>query len=165
MPLYFHVVTRILKEMRIKQQQTGGHFDYGTFKRALATEGLTGGQLGPLGQRLETLESFMAQEHVAQGLCLSKKSSRKENVEAFKNTATAWEGKVSTEQHNLSVTSQHGVDILINKTMKTAPGWTIDNCRPLLSLCDGRVCVCSVQHLPEPVPRAEYHDGPGRCPG
>lgn len=100
MPLYFHVVTRILKEMRIKQQQTGGHFDYGTFKRALATEGLTGGQLGPLGQRLETLESFMAQEHVAQGFWLSGMSSRKENglsVEASKDTATAWEGKVSTE--------------------------------------------------------------------
>lgn len=59
MPLYLHVVTRILRDLRVQQQQLGTSFDYGAFKRALAYENLTDGQRAPLQQRLETLESFM----------------------------------------------------------------------------------------------------------
>lgn len=60
MPLYMHVVNRILRELRLKQQQMGGSFDYRAFKAMLAQEDLTDSQRVPLAQRLETLESFMA---------------------------------------------------------------------------------------------------------
>lgn len=60
MPLYMHVVSRILRELRLRQQQTGGSFDYRAFKAMLAAEDLTDSQRVPLAQRLETLESFMA---------------------------------------------------------------------------------------------------------
>ncbi|KAG6001544.1 hypothetical protein E4U21_004101 [Claviceps maximensis] len=92
MPLYFHVLTRILKDMRIKQQQqqTAGHFDYRAFKQALTSERFSKDQTGPLMQRLETLESFLAQEHVG----------TRGSVAAFRDghngqgdTATVWEGK------------------------------------------------------------------------
>ncbi|KAG6022427.1 hypothetical protein E4U41_002264 [Claviceps citrina] len=88
LPLYFHVVTRILKEMRIKQQEQrsagggGGHFDYQAFKQALALETMTPGQLAPLTQRLETMESFLAPEHVGKTLATRRM-----------DTATKWEGK------------------------------------------------------------------------
>ncbi|KAM0199640.1 hypothetical protein ACHAQI_012014 [Fusarium lateritium] len=59
MPLYLHVVSRILRDMRIKQQQNDSAFDYKAFKKAIENEDLTDGQLVPLQQRLETLESFM----------------------------------------------------------------------------------------------------------
>ncbi|KAG6001382.1 hypothetical protein E4U43_001330 [Claviceps pusilla] len=89
MPLYFHVLTRILKEMRIKQQQTGGHFDYRAFKQALKDEKFSRDQNGPLEQRLETLESFLAPEHVA----AKPVSSRHGWVVPAKDTATKWEGE------------------------------------------------------------------------
>lgn len=60
MPLYMHVVNRVLRELRLRQQQTGESFDYRAFKALLAREDLTDGQRVPLSQRLETLESFMA---------------------------------------------------------------------------------------------------------
>lgn len=60
MPLYMHVVNRILRELRLRQQETGGSFDYKAFKAMLAREDLTDSQRVPLAQRLETLESFMA---------------------------------------------------------------------------------------------------------
>ncbi|KAF6832648.1 hypothetical protein CPLU01_06044 [Colletotrichum plurivorum] len=61
MPLYLHVVNRILRDMRIEQQRTGSGFSYQTFKRHLDKADLTPMQRGPLGQRLDTLESFMAE--------------------------------------------------------------------------------------------------------
>lgn len=59
MPLYMHTVKRILRDMRMIQQETGAGFDYQTFKRRLLSASLTPSQLDPLSQRLETLESFM----------------------------------------------------------------------------------------------------------
>ncbi|WZH44045.1 P-loop containing protein [Fusarium acuminatum] len=64
MPLYLHVVSRILREMRITQQQTDSAFDYKAFKKAIDRESLTEGQLVPLQQRLETLESFMVRSQI-----------------------------------------------------------------------------------------------------
>lgn len=60
-PLYMHTVTRILREMRLEQQRRGKDegFNYGDFKRRLTGQALVGGQLGPLQQRLDALESFM----------------------------------------------------------------------------------------------------------
>lgn len=60
MPLYMHVVNRVLRELRLRQQQTGESFNYRAFKALLAREDLTESQRVPLAQRLETLESFMA---------------------------------------------------------------------------------------------------------
>ena len=63
-PLYMHTVTRILRDMRLEQQDSGEDgFDYGKFKLRLTDEGLIGSQLGPLQQRLDALESFMVPQH------------------------------------------------------------------------------------------------------
>ena len=59
-PLYLHTVSRILRDMRVRQQTTGNAFSYGEFKRQLLSEALTPAQLVPLNQRLDTLESFMS---------------------------------------------------------------------------------------------------------
>ncbi|KUJ12771.1 uncharacterized protein LY89DRAFT_592320, partial [Mollisia scopiformis] len=59
MPLYLHAINRILREMRMVQQQTNGSFNYAEFKRLVADCNMTPGQLAPLTQRLDTLESFM----------------------------------------------------------------------------------------------------------
>ncbi|KAE8312119.1 hypothetical protein BDV41DRAFT_307779 [Aspergillus transmontanensis] len=63
-PLYMHTGKRILREMRITQQGTKGSFDYQTFKDRVMYSGLNRGQLGPLKQRLETLESFTPEGQV-----------------------------------------------------------------------------------------------------
>ncbi|KAL1862759.1 hypothetical protein Daus18300_008403 [Diaporthe australafricana] len=60
MPLYMHVVNRLLRDLRLRQQQNGTPFDYQAFRKLLAREDLTDSQRVPLNQRLETLESFMA---------------------------------------------------------------------------------------------------------
>ncbi|KAK4443718.1 hypothetical protein QBC34DRAFT_310525 [Podospora aff. communis PSN243] len=62
MPLYLHVVNRILRELRVSQQRSGGSFSYSKFKQMLALEQLTDMQLSPLKQRLDTLESFMVED-------------------------------------------------------------------------------------------------------
>ncbi|OBT69558.1 hypothetical protein VE03_00820 [Pseudogymnoascus sp. 23342-1-I1] len=59
MPLYLHAVYRILREMRIEQQEAGTTFNYATFKQRVAQTDMTTAQLSPLAQRLDTLESFM----------------------------------------------------------------------------------------------------------
>ncbi|PHH89879.1 hypothetical protein CDD83_5052 [Cordyceps sp. RAO-2017] len=65
MPLYLHVVTRILRDLRrAEQQQRTTHFHYKAFRDAVAKEDLTPGQLAPLQQRLDTLESFMVEQQV-----------------------------------------------------------------------------------------------------
>ncbi|SPO05446.1 uncharacterized protein DNG_08133 [Cephalotrichum gorgonifer] len=63
-PLYVHVIQRILRDMRIAQQQ-GDHiqpFKYAEFRRRIGQEDLTDHQLVPLNQRLDTLESFMVKK-------------------------------------------------------------------------------------------------------
>ncbi|GCB21730.1 hypothetical protein AAWM_04615 [Aspergillus awamori] len=64
-PLYMQTAKRILREMRVAQQETQAGFDYKTFKNRIIDSGLTPGQLEPLKQRLEMLESFMPQAQVA----------------------------------------------------------------------------------------------------
>ena len=59
MPLYLHAVYRILREMRIEQQEMGTAFRYANFKERVSQTEMTPAQLSPLTQRLETLESFM----------------------------------------------------------------------------------------------------------
>ncbi|PTB67626.1 hypothetical protein BBK36DRAFT_1197323 [Trichoderma citrinoviride] len=63
-PLYLHVIQRILKDLRIEEQLNGTTFNYREFKRRLLDETLAAGQLVPLQQRLDNLESFMVKEQV-----------------------------------------------------------------------------------------------------
>ncbi|OGM44506.1 hypothetical protein ABOM_006771 [Aspergillus bombycis] len=63
-PLYIHTVKRILRELRIVQQEAGTPFNYQEFKQRVLSSKLTRDQLGPLKQRLDTLESFMPREQV-----------------------------------------------------------------------------------------------------
>ncbi|KAH0494493.1 hypothetical protein TgHK011_001110 [Trichoderma gracile] len=65
-PLYLHVVQRILKDLRIEEQLDGTTFNYREFKSRLIDAALAPGQLAPLQQRLENLESFMVKEQVVQ---------------------------------------------------------------------------------------------------
>ncbi|KAH6666530.1 hypothetical protein F5X68DRAFT_177017 [Plectosphaerella plurivora] len=60
-PLYMRVVGRVLRELRLEQQETGGYFNYQKFKSKMDHEDLTDMQRAPLNQRLDTLESFMVQ--------------------------------------------------------------------------------------------------------
>ncbi|RKL28132.1 hypothetical protein BFJ72_g12592 [Fusarium proliferatum] len=71
--------------MRIAQQQTNSAFDYKAFKTAISKESLTEGQLLPLQQRLETLESFMVTEQTFVGGSASRskvKPKKKANTSA-----------------------------------------------------------------------------------
>ncbi|ETS87822.1 hypothetical protein PFICI_01650 [Pestalotiopsis fici W106-1] len=61
-PLYIHVIQRVLRDLRIEQQATGGAFNYKKFKQIIDQEDLTNQQRVPLDQRLETLESFMVKK-------------------------------------------------------------------------------------------------------
>lgn len=63
MPLYMHVVNRILRELRIAQQHNGTKFSYKAFMDMLKKEDLTDHQRVPLDQRLDNLESFMAKNN------------------------------------------------------------------------------------------------------
>lgn len=85
MPLYMHTVKRILREMRIVQQETGAGFDYQGFKRRLMSSNLTPSQLEPLNQRLETLESFMPKSQTGKGGATNGKKPR----------GSIWEPKVT----------------------------------------------------------------------
>jgi hypothetical protein len=59
-PLYMESVKHILREIRIAQQaKEGSGFDYREFGRRIDACGFTPGQMGPLSQRLDALESFM----------------------------------------------------------------------------------------------------------
>lgn len=63
-PLYVHTIQRILREMRLLQQEEGSQFDYHMFKKKILAADLLPSQLEPLMQRLETLESFMPRQQV-----------------------------------------------------------------------------------------------------
>lgn len=70
-PLYLHVIQRILRDLRLEQQQQPDRsdgrvtpFQYAKFKMLLKKENMTPAQLAPLKQRLDTLESFMVGKQV-----------------------------------------------------------------------------------------------------
>jgi len=86
MPLYLHVVTRVLREMRIAQQHSGGAFNYALFKANIMSEDLTPAQLAPFQQRLDTLESFMP-KHQTSYSAMGKKKPRDP-------TGTDWKSQV-----------------------------------------------------------------------
>lgn len=82
MPLYLHAVNRIIRELRLAQQQKEvdgqlDQFDYGEFKRMLEECPMTPAQLAPLRQRLDTLESFMPTEQTIASTGASTGASQK----------------------------------------------------------------------------------------
>ncbi|KAK7419259.1 hypothetical protein QQX98_003411 [Neonectria punicea] len=93
MPLYLHVVSRILREQRILQQRVGTAFDYAAFKRALETESLTEGQLAPLKQRLDTLESFMVEKQTM--TMVGKSPAKKKNLSSDGNSWKPMAGQLT----------------------------------------------------------------------
>lgn len=96
MPLYLHVVSRILRDLRILQQRNGTEFDYGAFKLALSNECLAEGQSVPLQQRLETLESFMVLKQASvHGLSTTSKVNGKNDSVKSSQEGNSWEPVVS----------------------------------------------------------------------
>ncbi|RBR09934.1 uncharacterized protein FIESC28_09680 [Fusarium coffeatum] len=91
MPLYLHIVSRILRDMRIAQQQSNLPFDYKAFKTALSTETLTAGQLLPLQQRLETLESFMITEQIIANGSASRSKGKSREKESTSSQGSKWD--------------------------------------------------------------------------
>jgi hypothetical protein len=88
LPLYLHVAQRILRELRVTQQNTDTGFNYTAFKRSLALENLTEMQLAPLKQRLETLESFMVESQAkAYNMFSAPRPSKSNNPTAAKGTS------------------------------------------------------------------------------
>ncbi|KAJ6016483.1 hypothetical protein N7540_011074 [Penicillium herquei] len=79
MPLYMHTVQRILREMRLLQQKNGSGFDYCDFKKRVLSSDLLPGQLEPLSQRLDVLESFMP-SHQAEAANGAQGKKRKSTV-------------------------------------------------------------------------------------
>ncbi|KAK1999573.1 hypothetical protein LX36DRAFT_574024 [Colletotrichum falcatum] len=76
MPLYLHVVTRILRDMRLEQQRGGQTFNYLSFKKKLDQTDLAPMQKAPLNQRLETLESFMVDSKTEKPIDWEPKASQ-----------------------------------------------------------------------------------------
>lgn len=77
MPLYLHVVNRILRDLRLEQQKNGSAFQYAAFKRMIADEPLTVAQRAPLVQRLDTLQSFMVKEQVQSSFAFGRSRKNK----------------------------------------------------------------------------------------
>lgn len=65
--LYLDVVGRILREIRLQQQERGSPFNYHHFIRMLEAAEMQPQQRVPLRQRLDTLESFMVADQVKPG--------------------------------------------------------------------------------------------------
>lgn len=80
MPLYLHVVNRILRDLRLEQQKNGSAFQYAAFKRMIADEPLTVAQRAPLVQRLATLQSFMVKEQVQSSFAFGRSSNTNQGL-------------------------------------------------------------------------------------
>lgn len=93
-PLYVHTVRRILREMRIVQQELGQSFDYVQFKERLSLASLSSAQMGPLEQRLELLESFM---QTSPSVVFQKKKKKA----AFHRRGVDWSPKVCMQRKSL----------------------------------------------------------------
>lgn len=93
MPLYLHVVQRVLRDMRLEQQQTSGHFVYADFKKRMAEASLQPLQSGPLQQRLDTLESFMPKQQTLVEPPVELSGTKKSRNKTA-NAGTDWSAKV-----------------------------------------------------------------------
>ncbi|KAI1743885.1 hypothetical protein F4680DRAFT_470410 [Xylaria scruposa] len=84
-PLYAQVIQRILRDMRLSQQDKPGSFNYHEFRSKLGQEKLSPDQNRGLQQRLDTLESFMVPKQV--------KNNAREKSSHSVRLGTAWTPK------------------------------------------------------------------------
>ncbi|RYP74273.1 hypothetical protein DL771_003094 [Monosporascus sp. 5C6A] len=91
MPLYLHVVNRVLRELRLEQQSTNSAFKYAAFGSKIRGEPLTVAQRNPLIQRLDTLESFMVKEQVKAPM--PSQNGKRKKGPANKTTGNDWTPK------------------------------------------------------------------------
>ncbi|KAJ5930961.1 hypothetical protein N7466_006454 [Penicillium verhagenii] len=93
LPLYMYTIQRVLREMRIDQQTHETEFDYANFKYRIGAAGLLLGQLEPLKQRLDCLESFMPPKQTITG---SKPTGKKDkDATTRKSLGSSWKPKAS----------------------------------------------------------------------
>jgi hypothetical protein len=89
--LYLHVLQRVLRDMRIAQQHSDADdvsFKYQDFRGAILAEQMTEQQSAPSKRRLQTLESFMAnQPAISRGGEAAKKTTMKTH-ESIASTPT-----------------------------------------------------------------------------
>jgi hypothetical protein len=95
-PLYVHTIYRILREMRVEQQELGKRFDYTKFKVKLMDSGLTPAQLGLLNQRLDTMESFMRKAASNTNQISIRGKTKTHNIQVPTTVENNWISKVST---------------------------------------------------------------------
>jgi len=101
MPLYLQVVQRVLRDMRMIQQEEGSTFDYSEFKRQLEDTTMTPAQLAPLAQRLDTLESFMP---------LSQRGNIKSGVKNNLSSKKQKKGKGKEKEGGKTKIIEDGID-------------------------------------------------------
>jgi hypothetical protein len=127
-PLYLHVIHRILRDMRIAQQENGKGFSYAEFKRNVGGVNMAPGQLGPLSQRLEMLESFMPKAE-------TKIVGWKTGNESGNESRIDWTNKVT-----ISPPMPYSSNL-------TSLGPLPYYCRPFLPMYDRRERLCSLQYM------------------
>ena len=103
-PLYIHTVSRLLREMRIAQQEAGTRFDYTDFKSRIDGAGLTPAQRLPLDQRLGALESFMPESQTTLRVRSAKGSKQKEKKQM---RGTDWSPKASSRSQRPICEADH----------------------------------------------------------
>lgn len=170
LPLYMSVIERILRELREKQQETGLPFNYRTFKEEVKKAALTDAQLGPLQQRLETLESFMV-ERQAKALNIFVKGkkgkgfrAKEEKVKKGPVRGNDWTPKVYGHLCPLCPFTILGSFFVTQCIANCHLARPVDNCRPVVPLRHRRDGLFTFQHLPLPLPREEEQHRPLRSP-
>ena len=140
MPLYLHAVNRILREMRIEQQEMGTGFSYATFQDRIARTEMTPAQLSPLTQRLDTLESFMPNTQT--GAIFPRRKGKP--VRQYGND---WTSEVC------------GCAVIFDLYFLTSLAGLPYDCRSFMSLCHVGRSLLSFQHVLKYIPRAWYGIG------
>lgn len=107
-PLYMHTVQRILREMRLLQQEHASQFDYQEFKRRVLDSDLLPGQLEPLKQRLETLESFMPSQQAKPPSGLNKKKGKSQGAgSSWAPKVRLWQSVLVSQRETNCLASHH----------------------------------------------------------
>lgn len=101
-PLYLHVVQRILRDLRLDQQalasadgRSSQPFQYRKFKAMMEREQLTPAQAAPLKQRLDTLESFMVSKQAYSHSFFTSKAKGNIRKVTQDDLGTDWTPKAS----------------------------------------------------------------------
>lgn len=146
MPLYLHAVYRILREMRIEQQEMGTGFSYATFKDRVARTEMTPAQLSPLTQRLDTLQSFMPNTET--GVIIQQRKGK-----LVRQYGNDWTSKV------------RGCAVIFDLNLLTVLARLSYYRRSFMPLRHSGGCLLTVQHLLEYFPRPGHAGSSGDCLG